>query len=130
MVLRCLSQSPNSHELNNKTNTELKERTTNCGTLEEKFKKTILTATNFLQTTGGSQGTKPAVGSYATAQNKTRSVEKLNRKRSLSLSLSTVAPFGECGNGTHENCLMTSSARHAFLLAAAQRGVSSQWIVL
>lgn len=91
-----ITDKRNGHELNTKTNTELKERTINSSKLEGKFRKTILTVTNFLQTTGGSQRTKAALWSYATAENKTRTVEKLNRKRSLT----ALAPFGECGTRT------------------------------
>lgn len=98
-----------SDELNNK-NTELKEMTTNIGKLEEKFRKrrkNKLTVTNFLQPARGSLEPKAAVGSNATAENKTRTVEKINRKR-----FCTRAVWGMW----HDKCLMTSSARHAFLI--------------
>jgi len=97
-----------SDELNNK-NTELKEMTTNIGKLEEKFRKRRkdkLTVTNFLPTAGGSLETNAAVGSNTTEENC-----RENKPR-------TVLHSRRLGNVARiDKCLMTSSARHAFLMA-------------
>jgi len=97
-----------SDELNNK-NTELKEMTTNIGKLEEKFRKRRkdkLTVTNFLPTAAGSLETNAAVGSNTTEENC-----RENKPRTVlhSRRLENVARI--------DKCLMTSSARHAFLMA-------------